>query len=304
MRFIAAICFLAPILLGELATASQSLQEFRGATFVTAEYNDGDSFRVRYIRDGKPEENVVRLYFVDAFESIVTQDSDKRRLLEQAREFGFAQKDRARSVEFGKRAAARVAELLSKPFTLHTSFASALGRSRKPRIYGMIITAQGEDLAAVLVREGLARVHGVEHERPDGVSGVEYEKILADLALQAALERRGAWSVTDADHLVEIRDEQRVESRELAALGKSVGRETPNESVDLNRASLEELEDLPGIGSKLAARIIENRDPQYKSVDDLRRVKGVSLSLIEQLRPRLSVGEVPVPFPGSTKEGQ
>ena len=40
----------------------------------------------------------------------------------------------------------------------------------------MITTAQGEDLAAILVREGLARVHGVEHERPDGVSGVDYEK--------------------------------------------------------------------------------------------------------------------------------
>ena len=176
MRLLAAIPFLIAILLADLATASQSLQEFRGATLVPAEYNDGDSFRVRYIHDGKPEENVVRLYFVDAFESIVAQDSDKRRLLEQAREFGFAQKDRVRSVEFGKRAAARVAELLAKPFTLHTAFASALGRSRKPRIYGMITTAQGEDLAAILVREGLARVHGVEHERPDGVSGVDYEK--------------------------------------------------------------------------------------------------------------------------------
>ena len=301
MRLTAAISFLAPILLADLAATPHSLQEFRGATFVPAEYNDGDSFRVRYTRDGKPEENVVRLYFVDAFESIVAQDSDKRRLLEQAREFGFAQKDRVRSVEFGKRAAARVAELLSKPFTLHTSFASALGRSRKPRIYGMITTAQGEDLAAVLVREGLARVHGVEHERPDGVSGVDYEKVLADLALQAAVDRRGAWSVTDVDHLVEIRDEQRVEDRELEALGKSVVSKEPNESVDLNTASQEQLEYLPGIGSKLAARIIENRDPPYKSVDDLKRVKGVSLSLIEQLRPRLSVGQTPVHTPVPTK---
>ena len=47
--------------------------------------------------------------FKAAFESIVAQESDKRRLLEQAREFGFAKKDRARAVEFGKRAAARVA---------------------------------------------------------------------------------------------------------------------------------------------------------------------------------------------------
>jgi competence protein ComEA len=294
MRLIATVCFLAPILLADLAMASQSLQEFPGATFVPAEYNDGDSFRVRYTRDGKPEESVVRLYFVDAFESTAAQDSDKRRLLEQAREFGFAQKDRVRTVEFGKRAAARVAQLLSKPFSLHTSFASALGRSRKPRIYGMITTAQGEDLAMILVREGLARVHGVGHERPDGVSGGEYEKILADLALQAAVERRGAWSVTDIGHLVDIRDEQRAADRELEALGKSLGKESLGESVNLNTASQEELEHLPGIGSKLAARIIENRDPPYTSVDGLKRVKGVSLSLIEQLRPRVSVGQAAI----------
>lgn len=300
MRLIAAISFLVPVLVANLATASQPLQEFRGAIFVPAEYNDGDSFRVRYTRDGKAEENVVRLYFVDAFESIVAQDSDKRRLLEQAREFGFAQKDRVRSVEFGKRAAARVAELLSKPFTLHTSFASALGRSRKPRIYGMITTARGEDLAAILVQEGLARVHGVEHERPDGVSGVDYEKTLTDLALQAAVERRGAWSVTDVNHLVEIRDEQRVEDRELAALGKSLGSQMSKESVDLNTASQEQLEDLPGIGSKLAARIIENRDRPYTSVNDLKRVKGMSSSLIEQLRPHLTVGQASAPV---TTEG-
>ena len=73
MRLTAAISFLAPILLADLAAASQSLQEFHDATFVPAEYNDGDSFRVRYTRDGKPEENVVRLYFVDAFESIVAR---------------------------------------------------------------------------------------------------------------------------------------------------------------------------------------------------------------------------------------
>ena len=107
MRLTAAISFLAPILLAGLAASPQSLQEFRGATLVPAEYNDGDSFRVRYTRDGKPEENVVRLYFVDAFESIVAQDSDKRRLLEQAREFGFAQKDRFAAWNLETRGGAR-----------------------------------------------------------------------------------------------------------------------------------------------------------------------------------------------------
>jgi competence protein ComEA len=270
------------------AVAAEKLQEFRGATFVKTAYNDGDSFRVRYLRNAKPEEEVLRLYFVDAFESISSANTDKRRLLEQTREFGFAKGDRERGVQFGKRAAERVAELLSEPFTLHTAFALAPGRSRKPRIYGMVTTAKGEDLAAILVREGLARVKGFKHKRPDGQSGKEYEELLKDLQLKAAVERRGAWKVTDVDHLPEIREEQRKEERELQALGEPPLAES-DLLIDLNTATEEELDSLEGIGPSLAHRIVEQRP--YKSVDDLKRVPGISPSKLEKLRPHVWAGD-------------
>src|SRR3954447_632299 len=95
------ICLVLETLVATRLVGAPPLQNFEGATFVNAEYNDGDSFRIRYIHNGQPEESVVRLYFVDAFESTIGQESDKRRLLEQTREFGFAAKDRARGVEFG-----------------------------------------------------------------------------------------------------------------------------------------------------------------------------------------------------------
>ncbi len=208
-------------ILGSLSlAATPPLQEFKNATFVQTDYNDGDSFRLRLERGGVAEEHVARLYFVDAFESIAGTDTDKRRLLEQTRYFGFPEEKRKEGRKFGVKAAARVAELLARPFTVHTAFASAPGRSRKPRIYVMITTAQGDDLAAVLVRAGLARVIGTARKRPDGTSADAYQQELRTLELEAAVKRRGAWSLANFDRIVELRNQQREEDR---ALEKAVG---------------------------------------------------------------------------------
>ena len=61
--------------------------------------------------------------------------------------------------------------------------------------------------------------------------------------------------------------------------------------VDLNLASQELLEALPGIGPKLATRIITYRQAHgpFASVDDITRVSGIGPALLQQLRPRLTV---------------
>ncbi len=63
--------------------------------------------------------------------------------------------------------------------------------------------------------------------------------------------------------------------------------------VDLNKATAEELQRLPGIGPALAARIIEARKTTpFKSVDDLRRVPGIGPKTLDKLRQHVTVGEV------------
>jgi len=57
--------------------------------------------------------------------------------------------------------------------------------------------------------------------------------------------------------------------------------------VNINTATLEQLETLPGIGPARARLIIEHRT--YSSVDDLKRVNGISDGMIEDLRPLLLV---------------
>ena len=53
--------------------------------------------------------------------------------------------------------------------------------------------------------------------------------------------------------------------------------------INVNTATVAELEALPGIGPVIARRIIEGRP--YRSVDDLDRVKGIGKKRLEEIRP-------------------
>lgn len=62
--------------------------------------------------------------------------------------------------------------------------------------------------------------------------------------------------------------------------------------LDLNRATAEELETLPGIGAAKAAAILEARDAQggFSSLDELEAVRGIGPALMAKLRPLVAVG--------------
>jgi len=67
----------------------------------------------------------------------------------------------------------------------------------------------------------------------------------------------------------------------------------PAKQVELNHATVEELVALPGVGEKLAARIIEYRDQNqgFKSVEELMNVKGIGEKNFQKLEPWLTVSE-------------
>ncbi|HXH82845.1 MAG TPA: ComEA family DNA-binding protein [Candidatus Tectomicrobia bacterium] len=65
-------------------------------------------------------------------------------------------------------------------------------------------------------------------------------------------------------------------------------------SLDLNLATADQLEALPGIGEVYAARIVESRafDGPFGSPDDLVARKLVPASTLERIRPYVTVGSV------------
>jgi len=65
--------------------------------------------------------------------------------------------------------------------------------------------------------------------------------------------------------------------------------ERPTGPIDLNRASADELEALPGIGPGLAERIVAARQERpFSSLEDLQRVSGIGPSKAEALQGLVS----------------
>ena len=64
-------------------------------------------------------------------------------------------------------------------------------------------------------------------------------------------------------------------------------------AVNLNTASKDELVALPGIGPAKAQAIIDYRaqNGPFRSVDEVRKVRGIGEKLFQQIRPELTVAQ-------------
>ncbi len=270
---------------------AEAMTRLEGCALVRTEWADGDSF---LIRTGDGKEHTLRLYGADCIEWHITDETDARRLREQRRYFGIVETggNAAASIEvakgFGKRAAERVAELLKSPFSVSTAFADGRGDGKHPRIYGFVTLANGRDLAAVLVEEGLARAFGVYRESPNGKSSRENREAMRDLELQAAKLSRGIWARTNWEKLPGERRQQRDEE---ADLGLASGKEeaSRNLMLDPNKAARDELVKLPGVGERMANRIIEARP--YKTLEDLLEVPGIGNKTLMKLKGYFVIGK-------------
>jgi len=71
--------------------------------------------------------------------------------------------------------------------------------------------------------------------------------------------------------------------------------------VDINTASVKELESVPGMTKSMARNIVKYRDENgpFTSVDDLTKVKGISEKKLNEMRYGLTVGQAGGAAPSS-----
>jgi len=168
---------------------------FTDARLVDRDGNDGDSFLVR--AGGREFE--LRLYFVDAPESYLSDRyaDQRRRVEEQAREMGGITPEEA--VEVGKRAKAFTKQQLgARAFTIHTYWEEVYDGDR---FYGFVELPDGSDLGTKLVEQGLARIHtkgpGSKEKpvpTPKGESFFQARDKLEALEAESRKAKRGAWA--------------------------------------------------------------------------------------------------------------
>jgi competence protein ComEA len=81
----------------------------------------------------------------------------------------------------------------------------------------------------------------------------------------------------------------------VSGTAMAAGKPAPTAKVNLNTATVEQLTTLPGVGPKLAARIVEYRQKSgsFRSTQELINVRGIGEKNFAKIEAWLSVGEAP-----------
>ena len=240
---------LTPNLPAQQKTSNAKWEVLEGCRLVTNSIADGDSFHVRH----QDREYIFRLYFVD------TPEGDAgftERAKDQATYFGIFPNDIPRAATAASKFTRET--LTGAEITVITRWQNALGRSRLARFYAVVLV-NGKNLAEELVARGHARIYGPRANWPDGQRSTTFINKLKNLELTAREQKRGVWDETKFP-----RD---TGTNTAAASNLSSDRPAVQTQVEINSASYEELQTLPGVRAKLAERIMAHRP--YQKIDDL-----------------------------------
>jgi competence protein ComEA len=118
----------------------------------------------------------------------------------------------------------------------------------------------------------------------------------------AVLAAGGATSEADLDRVnlaVQVQDQQQVYVPRVGEAGSPAVRSaTPvpiaspvGGKVNINTASVEELDALPGVGPTIAQRIVDYRSENgpFRSIEDLMQVKGIGAATFADLKDRVTI---------------
>ena len=80
-------------------------------------------------------------------------------------------------------------------------------------------------------------------------------------------------------------------SAQVQAAEQAQAKKAPTDKVNINTASLEELQKLPRVGPKVAQRIVDFRKQNgaFKKIEELMKVRGIGEKIFAQMKDMLTV---------------
>jgi competence protein ComEA len=170
-------------------------------------------------------------------------------------------------------------------------------------VYALFQAIDDRSAPPIIIEDGAATLPVVVDVRGAVVSPGVYE-LPADARWQDAVDAAGGLS-PEAD-LSTINLARRLRDGDILVIGSlmpATDSQIPAEDgssassgsqtrININTASIDELEVLPGIGEVTAQRIVDFREQNgpYRSIDDLVHVQGISTRTIDGLRDLVAVG--------------
>ena len=119
------------------------------------------------------------------------------------------------------------------------------------------------------------------------------------VTLDAVNAAGGVIETADVDHInmaahledgMQVRVPMRLRDAGEKGAAASTGRQADGK-INLNTATEKELQELPGIGPAMSARIVEYRESNgaFQSIDDIKKVRGIGASKFEKLKDRVTL---------------
>ena len=172
-------------------------------------------------------------------------------------------------------------------------------------LLGVVLTVAGKRLAAAGTAEGPARVEPLAEAAPASVDALPARIVvyvvgavrraglyrlpegsrIADAVARAGGTTRRA-DLTAVNLAAPLADGQQVFVPARAAPGSVGSAAPPGAKVSLAVATIEDLDELPGIGPVTAQKIVDWRATHgpFRSVEDLDAIPGIGPARVEQLR--------------------